>query len=91
MSERERAEELATLIVLENGKTLFDARGEVTYAAEFFCWYAEEAVRVGGTVQTAPSGTNRILRKPSRGDRARQRQLAARSQTRDGPARGGPS
>jgi succinate-semialdehyde dehydrogenase/glutarate-semialdehyde dehydrogenase len=61
-----RAEELAALIVLENGKTLVDARGEVTYAAEFFRWYAEEAVRAGGTVQTAPSGANRILvvRKP---------------------------
>ncbi|GHJ38484.1 NAD-dependent succinate-semialdehyde dehydrogenase [Streptomyces sp. TS71-3] len=61
-----RAEDFAELIVLENGKTLADARGEVAYAAEFFRWYAEEAVRVLGTVQTAPSGTNRILvlRKP---------------------------
>lgn len=61
-----RAEELAALIVLENGKTLVDARAEVAYAAEFFRWYAEEAVRAGGTVQTAPSGANRILvlRKP---------------------------
>jgi succinate-semialdehyde dehydrogenase / glutarate-semialdehyde dehydrogenase len=61
-----RAEEFAELIVLENGKTLADARGEVAYAAEFFRWYAEEAVRVLGTVQTAPSGANRILvlRKP---------------------------
>jgi succinate-semialdehyde dehydrogenase / glutarate-semialdehyde dehydrogenase len=57
----ERAEQLARLIVLENGKTLADARGEVGYAAEFFRWYAEEAVRVAGTIQTAPSGSNRIL------------------------------
>jgi succinate-semialdehyde dehydrogenase/glutarate-semialdehyde dehydrogenase len=57
----ERAEQLATLIVLENGKTLADARGEVGYAAEFFRWYAEEAVRIAGTVQIAPSGANRIL------------------------------
>lgn len=57
----ERHEELATLISLENGKSLTDARGEVTYAAEFFRWYAEEAVRVGGEFRTAPSGTNRIL------------------------------
>jgi succinate-semialdehyde dehydrogenase / glutarate-semialdehyde dehydrogenase len=56
-----RAEDLATLIVLENGKALADARGEVAYAAEFFRWYAEEAVRGAGSVQTAPSGTNRIL------------------------------
>jgi succinate-semialdehyde dehydrogenase/glutarate-semialdehyde dehydrogenase len=57
----ERAEELAALIVRENGKALPDARAEVNYAAEFFRWYAEEAVRVAGTVQTAPGGANRIL------------------------------
>ncbi|MEV0069255.1 MULTISPECIES: NAD-dependent succinate-semialdehyde dehydrogenase [unclassified Amycolatopsis] len=56
-----RAEELAELIVRENGKALPDARGEVNYAAEFFRWYAEETVRVAGTVQTAPGGANRIL------------------------------
>jgi succinate-semialdehyde dehydrogenase/glutarate-semialdehyde dehydrogenase len=56
-----RAEDLARLIVRENGKALTDARGEVTYAAEFFRWYAEEAVRADGHVQTAPAGTNRIL------------------------------
>ncbi|GAA4661242.1 NAD-dependent succinate-semialdehyde dehydrogenase [Amycolatopsis dongchuanensis] len=56
-----RADELAALIVLENGKTLADARGEIAYAAEFFRWYSEEAVRGTGTVQTAPSGTNHIL------------------------------
>ncbi len=44
----ERIEELAILISLENGKALSDARGEVTYAAEFFRWYAEEAVRISG-------------------------------------------
>ncbi len=57
----ERAEDLARLIVLENGKALPDARGEIAYAAEFFRWYAEEAVRAVGGVQTAPSGNNRIL------------------------------
>jgi succinate-semialdehyde dehydrogenase / glutarate-semialdehyde dehydrogenase len=62
----ERREMLAELIVLENGKALTDARGEVTYAAEFFRWYAEEAVRAAGSVQTAPAGTNKIvvLRQP---------------------------
>ncbi|MDX6242400.1 MAG: succinate-semialdehyde dehydrogenase / glutarate-semialdehyde dehydrogenase, partial [Frankiales bacterium] len=56
-----RSEELARLISLENGKALVDARGEVAYAAEFFRWYAEEAVRAAGSVMTAPSGANRIL------------------------------
>jgi succinate-semialdehyde dehydrogenase/glutarate-semialdehyde dehydrogenase len=51
---------------LEMGKSLSDARGEVVYAAEFFRWFSEEAVRVGGELRVAPSGANRILtfRKP---------------------------
>jgi succinate-semialdehyde dehydrogenase/glutarate-semialdehyde dehydrogenase len=57
----ERRDELATLISLENGKALVDARGEVTYAAEFFRWYAEEAVRADGLTMTSPSGANRIV------------------------------
>jgi succinate-semialdehyde dehydrogenase/glutarate-semialdehyde dehydrogenase len=56
-----RGEELARLVTLENGKALPDARGEVAYAAEFFRWYAEEAVRAHGAVTTAPSGANKIL------------------------------
>ena len=57
----ERAEGLAKLITQENGKALKDARGEVTYAAEFFRWYSEEAVRNISQVSTNPGGTNRIL------------------------------
>jgi succinate-semialdehyde dehydrogenase / glutarate-semialdehyde dehydrogenase len=56
-----RSESLARLMVLENGKALPDARGEITYAAEFFRWYAEEAVRNEGAFSTAPSGANKIL------------------------------
>jgi succinate-semialdehyde dehydrogenase/glutarate-semialdehyde dehydrogenase len=56
-----RKDELARLISLENGKALTDAAGEVAYAAEFFRWYSEEAVRAEGTFMTAPSGANRIL------------------------------
>jgi succinate-semialdehyde dehydrogenase/glutarate-semialdehyde dehydrogenase len=59
MTARER--EIAELIVRENGKTLRDALGETRYAAEFFRWYAEEAVRNAGSLMTAPSGQNRIL------------------------------
>ena len=54
-------EELATLIALENGKALVDARAEVSYAAEFFRWYAEEAVRIDGHLSLAPGGGNRIM------------------------------
>ena len=57
----ERSEILAKLISLENGKALRDARGEVAYAAEFFRWNAEEAVRISGEFGRAPAGTNRII------------------------------
>jgi len=57
----ERSEMLAKLISLENGKALRDARGEVAYAAEFFRWNAEEAVRISGDFGIAPAGTNRII------------------------------
>ena len=56
-----QAERLAKLITLENGKALADSRGEVAYAAEFFRWYAEEAVRNLGEVSRAPSSGARIF------------------------------
>ncbi|GEM_PF-8244 len=56
-----RAEPLARLMTAENGKSLRDSRAEVSYAAEFFRWYAEEAVRMEGVLMRAPSGANRIL------------------------------
>ena len=57
----DRTEALARLMVIENGKALRDARGEITYAAEFFRWYSEEAVRNEGSLGLAPSGANRIM------------------------------
>ena len=57
----DRTEALARLMVVENGKALKDARGEITYAAEFFRWYSEEAVRNEGALSLAPSGANRIM------------------------------
>jgi succinate-semialdehyde dehydrogenase/glutarate-semialdehyde dehydrogenase len=57
----ERADDLARLITRENGKVLAEAKGEITYAAEFFRWFSEEAVRLRGEIGTAPAGTNRIL------------------------------
>jgi succinate-semialdehyde dehydrogenase/glutarate-semialdehyde dehydrogenase len=55
------SERLARLITLENGKSLSDARGEVSYAAEFFRWYSEEAVRNIGQISRAPASGARIL------------------------------
>jgi succinate-semialdehyde dehydrogenase/glutarate-semialdehyde dehydrogenase len=59
-------EELAELIVRENGKVLSDARAEVAYAAEFFRWFSEEAVRIDGDLRRAPNGSNwlAITREP---------------------------
>jgi succinate-semialdehyde dehydrogenase/glutarate-semialdehyde dehydrogenase len=54
-------DELGELVAAENGKSLSDAKGEVTYAAEFFRWFAEEAVRMGGDYGTAPAGGTRTL------------------------------
>ncbi|KAJ5847059.1 hypothetical protein N7534_010728 [Penicillium rubens] len=46
----ENVEDLAIILSLENGKTLAEAKGEVTYAATFVAWFAEEAVRNYGDV-----------------------------------------
>src|SRR5438105_8896663 len=55
------AERLAKLITIENGKALADSRAEVAYAAEFFRWNAEEAVRNLGNVSRAPASGARIF------------------------------
>ena len=57
----QQSERFARLITLENGKALSDSRGEVAYSAEFFRWYAEEAVRNIGEVSRAPTSGARIL------------------------------
>ncbi|MEU4680475.1 NAD-dependent succinate-semialdehyde dehydrogenase [Micromonospora sp. NPDC023737] len=57
----ERADDFATVMALEMGKTISEARGEVGYGAEFFRWFSEEAVRVGGEYSQSPTGGSRIL------------------------------
>ncbi len=56
-----RLEGFARLITLENGKARADAIGEATYAAEFFRWFAEEAVRADGMITRAPASGARII------------------------------
>ena len=56
-----RLPEFAHLITLENGKARADAIGEATYAAEFFRWFSEEAVRADGMITHAPSSGARII------------------------------
>ena len=55
------ADRLAEIVSRENGKVLTDAKGEILYAAEFFRWFSEEAVRVNGEYRTSPSGDKKII------------------------------
>ena len=56
-----RTEELALLMTLEMGKALAESRAEITYAAEFFRWFSEEAVRVHGRYMVNTTGQGRIV------------------------------
>lgn len=57
----ERKDQIADLIVLENGKPRSEAVAEVHYAAEFFRWFSEEAVRLPGHISTAPVTGRKII------------------------------
>ncbi|MDQ6731692.1 MAG: NAD-dependent succinate-semialdehyde dehydrogenase [Actinomycetota bacterium] len=57
----ERKPELALLMTLEMGKPIKESLAEITYAAEFFRWFSEEAVRVQGRYQVAANGAGRVL------------------------------
>jgi len=57
----ERVDELALLMTLEMGKPLAESKGEVSYAAEFFRWFSEEAVRIEGRWSRNPAGPGRLL------------------------------
>ncbi len=56
-----RKDELALLMTLEMGKTIKESLGEIAYAAEFFRWFSEEAVRIDGRYAVAANGAGRIL------------------------------
>ncbi|WP_051574912.1 NAD-dependent succinate-semialdehyde dehydrogenase [Mycobacterium sp. URHB0044] len=56
-----RIDDFALLISMEMGKSLPEARGEVTYGAEFLRWFSEEAVRIDGRYTTSPDGNSRLL------------------------------
>ena len=55
------ADEIAKIVSMENGKIFADAKAEVMYAAEFFRWFSEEAVRTPGDFRKSPAGDKRIL------------------------------
>jgi len=58
---RSDADELASVIVAENGKSWADAVAETSYAIEFFRWFSEEAVRISGDYRLSPDGGKRIV------------------------------
>jgi succinate-semialdehyde dehydrogenase/glutarate-semialdehyde dehydrogenase len=57
----DQIDELALIMTLEMGKTLVESKAEISYASEFFRWFAEEAVRIEGRWATAPNGQGRLL------------------------------
>ncbi|MEX0428031.1 NAD-dependent succinate-semialdehyde dehydrogenase [Nocardioides sp. DS6] len=57
----EHAEDLARIIVLEQGKPLTEARAEIVYAASFLEWFAEEAKRIRGEIFDSPRASNRVV------------------------------
>jgi succinate-semialdehyde dehydrogenase/glutarate-semialdehyde dehydrogenase len=57
----ERADELALLMTLEMGKPVAESKAEITYASNFFRWYAEEAVRIDGRYTVNETGVGRVL------------------------------
>ena len=58
---KERADDIALIMTTEMGKPLAEAKGEVNYGAEFFRWFSEEAVRVGGDARRSPDGNTRFM------------------------------
>ncbi len=56
-----RTDELALLMTLEMGKAVPESRAEIAYAAEFFRWFSEEAVRIHGRYMVNTTGKGRIL------------------------------
>jgi len=56
-----RSDQLALLMTLEMGKALAESKAEIAYAAEFFRWFSEEAVRIHGRYTVAPNGKGRLL------------------------------
>ncbi len=55
------ADELALLMTTEQGKPLAEAKGEITYAASFIEWFAEEGKRLYGDVIPSPLNDRRLV------------------------------
>src|SRR3954447_23604789 len=57
----ERADDLALLMTMEMGKPIAESKAEIAYGANFFRWYAEEAVRIDGRYSVSETGAGRVL------------------------------
>ncbi|MDR5818809.1 aldehyde dehydrogenase family protein, partial [Caballeronia sp. LZ033] len=57
----ENADDLALILTTEQGKPLAEAKGEITYAASFIEWFAEEGKRVAGDTLATPAADKRIV------------------------------
>ncbi|PKY69495.1 NAD-dependent succinate-semialdehyde dehydrogenase [Brevibacterium ravenspurgense] len=57
----EKQDEIGAVMTAEMGKSLTEAKGEVAYGAEFFRWFSEEAVRIGGDYMKSTDGKNRLM------------------------------
>nr|WP_213018666.1 NAD-dependent succinate-semialdehyde dehydrogenase [Brevibacterium sp. RIT 803] len=57
----DRADDIAAVMTAEMGKPFAESKGEVTYGAEFFRWFSEEAVRVGGQYTQSTDGKTRVM------------------------------
>jgi len=57
----ERSDDLAVLMTLEMGKPVAESKAEISYAADFFRWFAEEAVRIEGRYSVNQTGQGRVL------------------------------
>ncbi|MCH7338546.1 NAD-dependent succinate-semialdehyde dehydrogenase [Acinetobacter higginsii] len=57
----QQREALAQILTAEQGKSLAEARGEISYAASFIRWFAEQARRVDGSVLTPVQSQQRLI------------------------------
>lgn len=58
---RENRDDIANIVTYETGKPLFESQGELDYALGFTWWFAGEAERVFGTIQTPAAPGRRVF------------------------------
>jgi succinate-semialdehyde dehydrogenase / glutarate-semialdehyde dehydrogenase len=56
-----QADDLALLMTMEMGKSVTESKAEILYAADFFNWFAGEALRIDGSYKVNDKGTGRVI------------------------------